>query len=34
LQRYLDRINGPSFDDTITYGDEEELEEVEGRDNW
>lgn len=35
LQRYLDKINGPSSGEEITYADEDELEEVEeSNGNW
>jgi len=35
LQRYLDKINGPSSGEEITYSDEEDLDEVEeGNGNW
>lgn len=35
LQRYLDKINGPQISEDITYANEEDLDDAEGRgDNW
>ncbi len=35
LQRYLEKVNGPSAGEEITYANEEEIEEVENRSgNW
>jgi putative Holliday junction resolvase len=33
LQRYLDKVNGPSFSEE-TYANEEDLDDVESNDNW